>query len=339
MLHSHLKGFHIFDFILTMKVFYLLFFSFLIFSCQKKSENFSSISESKMATHEGKALMATHCYLCHNPNAPADEGRIGPPMIAIKAYYFEKYPTKDTFIAAVKNFTENPQPENVLLLEDYKKYGLMPKQVFPEGTVEQIADFMYEYKIEAPDWFEKAHQAIHPNWQQSGKIYEDVLVEKSYADIGLDYALETKKVLGKNLMGTIQNKGVLEALTFCNHRALPLTDSLAQHFNATIKRVSDKNRNPQNKANEEEIKYIKIFKNKMLTNQEIKPIAVESKNRVSVYYPIETNSMCLKCHGKNIEPEVSRQILKLYPQDLAVGYEENELRGIWHIAFEKSKIN
>ena len=77
--------------------------------------------------------------------------------------------------------------------------------------------------------------------------------EKTYADIGLEYALGTKKVLGKNLMESIQKKGTLEALVFCNHRAIPLTDSMSTKFNASIKRVSDNNRNPNNKANKEEL--------------------------------------------------------------------------------------
>nr|WP_321540500.1 DUF6132 family protein [Flavobacterium piscinae] len=61
------------------------------------------------------------------------------------------------------------------------------------------------------------------------------------------------------------------------------------------------------------------------------------KDKVQFYYPIETNTMCLQCHGKQIKPEVQRQILKLYPNDLAFGYGENEVRGIWSITFEKKK--
>jgi hypothetical protein len=45
--------------------------------------------------------------------------------------------------------------------------------------------------------------------------------------------------------------------------------------------------------------------------------------------------MCLQCHGKQVEPEVAKQILKLYPKDLALGYSENEVRGIWSITFNK----
>ena len=45
--------------------------------------------------------------------------------------------------------------------------------------------------------------------------------------------------------------------------------------------------------------------------------------------------MCLQCHGKQIKPEVSQQIMKLYPKDLAIGYNESEVRGIWSITFDK----
>ena len=136
-------------------------------------------------------------------------------------------------------------------------------------------------------------------------------------------------------MGAIQKKGTLAALDFCNIKAMPLTDSMATKHKATIKRVSDKNRNPNNKANAEELKYIAQFKTDLAAKKEIKPVVIEKENKVQFYYPIETNTMCLQCHGKQIKPEVSKQIMKLYPKDLAIGYNENEVRGIWSITFEK----
>jgi hypothetical protein len=47
--------------------------------------------------------------------------------------------------------------------------------------------------------------------------------------------------------------------------------------------------------------------------------------------------MCLQCHGKSeqIKPEVRAKTLQLYPKDLAIGYSENEVRGIWSITFTK----
>lgn len=45
-------------------------------------------------------------------------------------------------------------------------------------------------------------------------------------------------------MTAIQQKGTIAALDFCNVQAIPLTNSMSTHYNAVIKRVSDRNRNP-----------------------------------------------------------------------------------------------
>ena len=311
-------------------------------SCQKDKKEYKEIQDANPTSlqneiHEGKKLMETHCYLCHSPNAAENEGRIAPPMVAIKARYIDKEGyNKEEFVKHVTAFVTNPTEDKALMYGAVRKHGVMPKQAFPEGSIEKIADFMFDYQIEEPKWF-KAHWEGHgnENWIQSGKKYVEPKKEKTYADIGLEYALGTKKVLGKNLMGAIQKKGTLEALSFCNIQAIPLTDSMSTKFNASIKRVSDKNRNPNNKANTEELQYIAQFKKELAAKKEIKPVVIEKGNKVQFYYPIETNTMCLQCHGKQIKPEVSKQIMKLYPKDLAIGYNESEVRGIWSITFDK----
>ncbi|MFD2910225.1 DUF3365 domain-containing protein [Flavobacterium ardleyense] len=314
-----------------------------LFSCQQDKKEYSAITEKSDAIEvepsEGKKLMETHCYLCHGPKAAENDGRIAPPMVAIKARYIDREGyNKEEFIKYVSAFVENPTEELALMRGAVKKHGLMPKQAFPKESVQQIAEFMFDYQIEEPEWF-KAHWESHgnKNWIQSGKKYTEAEAERTYADIGLEYALETKKLLGKNLMGTIQKKGTIEALDFCNIQAMPLTDSMSVNYNASIKRVSDKNRNPSNKANAEELKYIGQFKTQMASKETIKPVIIDKGNKIQFYYPIETNTMCLQCHGKEIKPEVAKQILKLYPKDLAIGYDEGEVRGIWSITFDKKK--
>lgn len=318
----------------------LLIFGFV--SCQKDKKEYREIQDTKPTSlqteaHDGKKLMETHCYLCHSPNAAENAGRIAPPMVAIKARYIDKEGyNKEEFVKYVTAFVANPTEDIALMYGAVRKHGVMPKQAFPEGSIEKIADFMFDYQIEEPKWF-KAHWEGHgnKNWTQSGEKYVEEKKEKTYADIGLEYALGTKKILGKNLMESIQKKGTLEALSFCNIQAIPLTDSMSTKFNASIKRVSDKNRNPNNKANTEELEYIAQFKKELADKKEIKPVVIEKGNKVQFYYPIETNTMCLQCHGKQIKPEVSKQIMKLYPKDLAIGYNENEVRGIWSITFDK----
>jgi len=325
-----------------MKNLLLVLVSVLLFSCNKKKEEYKPVEQENVQldtiAHNGKKLMETHCYLCHSPSAKEGEGRIAPPMIAVKSRYLMDYETKEDFIKAISSFVENPTEDNTKMHGAVKNFGVMPKQVFPENATAQIADFMFDYQIEEPTWF-KEHWQEHgnENWTQPGKKVIVVEKQKTYEEIGLEYALSTKKLLGQNLMGAIQKKGTLEALAFCNIQAMPLTDSMSVHHSASIKRVSDKNRNSINKANAEELIYIEQFKKDLVAKRESKPVAIDKGDKIQFYYPIPTNTMCLQCHGKQIKPEVAKQILKLYPKDLAIGYEENEVRGIWSITFDKKK--
>ena len=139
-------------------------------------------------------------------------------------------------------------------------------------------------------------------------------------------AEETKKNLVTNLTQKISEKGAENALEFCNVNAIPLTKQLEDQHNVMIKRVSDKNRNPDNVANETERKYIDFFKEQLVLKQKL-----EAKFDNGVFYaPITTNSMCLQCHGseKDIKPETLAKIKSLYPNDKATGYKENEMRGL-----------
>lgn len=48
--------------------------------------------------------------------------------------------------------------------------------------------------------------------------------------------------------------------------------------------------------------------------------------------------MCLQCHGthrKTIQPDVFKTITGLYPKDKAIGYDVNEVRGIWSITYNQ----
>ena len=301
--------------------------------------------------HPGKKLMETNCYVCHSPTASHDD-RIGPPMVAIKRHYIDDETTKEQFIADMKAWIKNPNETDAKMRGAVKRFGVMPKQAFPEETIEKIADYMYDFEIDQPEWFEDHFneekgkhngngrgkgmgQGKGKHQQQAQTSFEDL----PYGERGLKYALTTKAVLGKNLMGTIQKKGTLEALEFCNVRAYPLTDSMAVVHNASIKRVSDKPRNPKNKANSEELEYIKTFKTLVADEKEISPIVKETEDDVNVYYPIVTNSMCLQCHGKpetNIKPDVLKTLTLLYPEDKAKGYSENQVRGIWNVSFKKN---
>ncbi|WP_372936433.1 DUF3365 domain-containing protein [Seonamhaeicola sp.] len=316
------------------KLFAILLFTGLIFSCNNsKKEKLSAFDiQNKTNNHPGKKLMETNCYLCHSPTA-SNQDRIGPPMIAIKEHYKVNNISKEDFITSIQDWIKNPNAKNAKMPNEVKRFGVMPKQYYPEKTIAQIAEYLYDFEIEQPNWYKSSNKNNTPK-QPTTANFKNL----PYADRGLKYALTTKAVLGKNLMGTIQKKGTIEALSFCNERAYPLTDSMAIVHKANIKRVSDKPRNPNNKANLEELNYINTFKQVISKGDEPQPIVKETENNAHVYYPIITNNMCLQCHGKpnkTIEKATLNKINTLYPNDKAIGYNINEVRGIWSISFEK----
>lgn len=168
------------------------------------------------------------------------------------------------------------------------------------------------------------NQVVQP--ELSTKKYNTAKVETSSDSLN-KFATETKKLLMKNVGEQIAMGGVESALEFCNIEAMPLTKSMSDKHGLVISRVSDKMRNPKNIANAEELKLIEQYKKQLLAGEILKPVRTETH----YYEPLVTNAMCLQCHGepgKNVQPKVAAKIAELYPKDLALGYKENEVRGL-----------
>lgn len=167
--------------------------------------------------------------------------------------------------------------------------------------------------------------------QCGNKVVHEETSNQKVATMNCDslhnYATETKKLLMKNVGEQMQKGGPESALEFCNIEAMPLTKSMSDKRGLLISRVSDKMRNPKNVANSEELKLIEQYKKQLMAGEILKPVRTETH----YYEPLVTNSMCLQCHGepgKNVQPKVAAKIAELYPNDLAMGYKENEVRGL-----------
>jgi hypothetical protein len=295
------------------------------------------------SNHPGKKLMENQCYVCHNPTADHD-GRIAPPMVAIKSHYKIDDISKEAFKNAIWHFVEKPTIEKSKMKGAVRRFNLMPYQAYNEKDVKLIADYIYDFEIEEPEWFKKhieeesKGKMKYRNDGKQKKVGKASVEPKTAADLGMEYALNTKKELGKNLMGTIQKKGTKEAVTFCNKEAYPITDRMAKEQNATIKRVSDQPRNIENAANSKELSFIQKFKDAIANGKSYEPITEMKNDRTYFYYPITTNSMCLQCHGvpsKDITDEVYATIATLYPDDKAINYKVNEVRGLWSISYKQ----
>lgn len=161
-----------------------------------------------------------------------------------------------------------------------------------------------------------------------------------YLDLGKNISSTTQAVLGKNLMNAMAKGGPEYALEFCNSKAYPLTDSMALVHKTSIKRVSDKARNPLNQANRLEKSIIVSVKEQLKNSESPKSEIREVKGKMVAYYPIVTNAMCLQCHGKvnqTVQQKTFDKINDYYPKDQALGYDVNQLRGLWVVEMQKTK--
>lgn len=274
--------------------------------------------------HKGFQLLESNCLSCHSTDANAEKG-IAPTLADIKNKYLAAGKTKEEFSKNFIAFLNNPSTATSKMPKAVQQFGLMPKMNFTEAQIETIATYLFETSLDNSTWYE-----------EEKKKKPAASVPLSYEEQGLAIAMQTKGVLGKNLLNAITNQGVENALAFCSTQAYPLTDSMSNVLNAKIKRVSDKNRNPQNAANEAELAYIQVGKETLKKGEKIKPLVTETAGKVVAYYPILTDKMCLQCHGKpkeEILPKTWSKIKSLYPKDLAIGYGEKELRGIWVVEF------
>lgn len=301
----------------------------LMLSCNSGTQTQEEIAYAE-AMAQGFQMLETSCFACHSPNSAA-ETKIGPTIASIKTSYLADSITQEQFTRDLIAFLMKPDKANSKMPDAVKQFGLMPKMNVTEEQITQIATYLYTSEIEKPGWY----ASQYPNEK---KKYPVSTANLSYEQLGLQYAMQTKSVLGKNLLQAINTKGTENALEFCSTKAYPLTDSMAVVLNASIKRVSDKNRNPQNAANADELAYIQKGKTMLQQGQPIPPQVQEREGKIVAYYPIMTDQMCLQCHGKpeeQILPPTLEKIATLYPEDKATGYDLNQLRGIWVVEMDK----
>ncbi|MCK3683458.1 DUF3365 domain-containing protein [Maribellus sp. YY47] len=155
-----------------------------------------------------------------------------------------------------------------------------------------------------------------------------------FQNSGSEITNQAQAVLLSNVGSAIQKGGTEFAVEFCHLKASPLIDSLSQVFSCNISRVSEKNRNPNNALNKTERELWKVFQTRTL------PDTLLRLNSKIIYYKRIHTAMpaCLKCHG-NVDGEIDsatlEKIQKLYPNDLATGYQLNDFRGLWKVVFEE----
>lgn len=162
------------------------------------------------------------------------------------------------------------------------------------------------------------------------------------APIGKKIATNLVITLKGELKAAMQHGGVEDAISICHLDALSITDSVAQNssFNVSIKRTSNRVRNPLNAADPYEQLALDLFLELESNDDElpefyIQKLTEDGQVQYNFYKPMVMENLCLICHGdENMRaPTASRIIGELYPDDQAVGYKEGDFRGLIRIKF------
>jgi hypothetical protein len=161
---------------------------------------------------------------------------------------------------------------------------------------------------------------------------------------GNEISMEAQKALMGALKKAIEEKGPAGAVSFCNIEALPITQEVADKFKVSIRRVSVKNRNPENSPNGKEGELLDAYAYNTKNGLDNHPnIQRMQDGQVLLYTKAITipNGLCLNCHGepgKEISKQTLEKINNLYPEDKAVHFKVGDLRGMWSISMPKKEV-
>jgi len=149
---------------------YGLTFFLLVVSCtnsKPKSTEPSNAESGLVAGQEteGYALTKVQCYACHNPNSLSHDEIIAPPLAAVKMRYGMQYKTEAEFIDAMLEWVMDPQESRALMRGAVLKFKTMPKQPFKAEEIRKIAMYIYNSKLEEPEWFAAHEKEMHKNGQ------------------------------------------------------------------------------------------------------------------------------------------------------------------------------
>ena len=155
-----------------MKYLFIPFIVIVLVSCTTKRNKTSSSNRAELilenSESEGLKLFQQKCYACHSIISKSHNEIIAPPMVAVKRRYLMSYNTKKDFVQALTNWALDPKAENALMRGAVANFKVMPKQDFKREDIIKIAEYIFDHKIQQPEWFESHFNEAHPRGMGKG---------------------------------------------------------------------------------------------------------------------------------------------------------------------------
>ena len=177
------------------------------------------------------------------------------------------------------------------------------------------------------------------NKNKAPKLEQKAEKTRDYLAEGTKVTQATQAALLSEVSSAMQRGGTTEAIAYCNVEAMPLTDSLSQHYQLSIQRIAMRNRNPENHlASAQDSAVWDKYRRKLENEQRPEAMVVKDGGRHYFYKPIILGmETCLKCHGEpgqEVSQATQMALDSLYPADRALHFEIGDLRGMWKISFD-----
>ncbi|NVK29366.1 MAG: hypothetical protein HWE20_00075 [Gammaproteobacteria bacterium] len=109
---------------------------------------------------EVPAGMAKFQQLCASCHVMQGQATIAPPVYGMRNH-LNDITDKDEFVQHIIDWVKAPSAEKARMKGAIKKFGLMPALPYPEEDVRLVAEWLFEAKIDKPNWYDEHYRAEH----------------------------------------------------------------------------------------------------------------------------------------------------------------------------------
>lgn len=140
--------------------------------------------------------------------------------------------------------------------------------------------------------------------------------------------------LKQDLTQALKDNGPKGAIGSCVSISPDIDAAVSDEHHVEIGRTSTRVRNTENAPDDWELAGLEAFAKQIADGADPHKLEVfdvttttEGQRLFRYMKPIMMQEMCLTCHGPNLPQDLKSEIAKSYPDDKAVGFNLNELRG------------
>lgn len=99
------------------------------------------------------------CMACHKLDRGPE--MLAPPVFAVQNHYLRAHPEQDAFVQAVVDWVRSPDIDRSLMPGAVRRFNLMPPMPLPEHELRAIAKFLFQARLQEPDWYREHFEAEH----------------------------------------------------------------------------------------------------------------------------------------------------------------------------------